>query len=187
MIRPVPLAACFAFALACSAGAQTAKPPGAGAPAPVSADPASTSATFGDWILRCQRLGEGDKARKVCEVAQVIQLPNQPRPVAEVALGRPPGDVALRLTAVLPASVSFPSTVQFASSERPPHGAELQWRRCLPVGCFADTVATDDSIRAWRGAADAGHLTFKDAGGREVALPISFRGLAQALDALAKS
>ncbi len=183
MIRPVLLAGLLALPIQ-PAGAQAAKP--GSAPAPVSADPASTSATFGDWVLRCQRIGDGDKARKICEVAQVIQLPNQPRPVAEVALGRPPGEAALRLTAMLPASVTFPSSVSFALTDRPPHGADLQWRRCLPVACFADAVATDDSVKAWRGA-EAGRLGFKDAGGHDVELPISFRGLAQALDALARS
>jgi hypothetical protein len=38
----------------------------------------------------------------------------------------------------------------------------------------------------WRGQTDPGQLTFKDAAGRDQSLPLSFRGLAQALDALAK-
>lgn len=187
MIRSSLLALLLAVATQ-PAAAQGTTPPGPGTQAaPVSADPASTSATFGDWVLRCQRVGDGDKARRLCEVAQVIQLPDQSTPVAELALGRLPGDPALHLTAVLPASVSFPSSVQFGGSGKPPRGADLQWRRCLPGGCFADAVATDDSVKAWRTSTDAGRLTFKDAGGRDVALPVSFRGLAQALDALAKS
>lgn len=184
MLRSPLFAALAALAFQ-SAAAQGAKQP-VPAAAPVSADPASTSATFGDWVLRCQRVGEGDRTRKLCEVAQIVQLPNQSAPVAEVALGRPPGEPALHLTAVLPANVSFPSSVQFASSDKVPRGTDLQWRRCLPGGCFADTVASDDSVKAWRTSTDAGRLTFKDAGGHDVALPISFRGLAQALDAFAK-
>ncbi len=183
MPRPLPLALFLALA-AQPGAAQGVKP---ATPGPVSADPANTSATFGDWVLRCQRVGEADKQRKLCEVAQVVQLPDRTAPVAEVALGRPPGESALHVTAVLPANVSFPSSVQFAGPDKPPHAADLQWRRCLPGGCFADAVANDDSLKAWRAATDAGRLAFKDAAGRDVALPISFRGLAQALDALARS
>lgn len=189
MLRLSSLVLLLVLALVEPGSAQGAKPPSPGqqAPAPVSAEPASTSATFGDWVLRCQRIGDGDKARKLCEVAQVLQLPATSKPVAEIALGRPPGDPVLHLTAVLPLSISFPSSVQVASSDNPPRGADLQWRRCLPGGCFADAIAADDSVRAWRVAGEPGWLTFKDAGGREVTLPVSFRGLAQALDALARS
>jgi invasion protein IalB len=156
------------------------------AQAPVSADPAATSATYGDWVLRCQRVGEAEKAQRICEVAQTIKLQNQPQPIAEIALGHLPADHTLRLTVVLPPSVSFPSTVQFATADKPPQSVDLQWRRCLPGGCFAEVAPSEDSIAAWRGSEGGGRITFKDAAGRDVSLPVSFRGLAQALDALAK-
>ena len=62
----------------------------AGAPA-VSAEPANTSATYGDWVMRCQRVGEGAAAKRMCEVAQTIRVQQGRDPVAEVALGRLPG------------------------------------------------------------------------------------------------
>ena len=173
-----------------SAVAQTAKPPvptkAATAPVPVSADPASTSATYGDWVLRCQRVGEADKAQRLCEVSQTIQAQNQRETVAEVALGRLPNDSTLRVTAALPPSVTFPSAVEIAPPAPATQSVMLQWKRCLPGGCFADAVPNDDTIKAWRAASAAGKISFKDAGGRDVALPVSFRGLAQALDALGK-
>ena len=48
------------------------------------------------------------------------------------------------------------------------------------------TVSTADAVRRWRGETGQGKLTFKDGMGRDVVVPVSFRGLAQALDALAK-
>lgn len=45
----------------------------------------------------------------------------------------------------------------------------------------------DDLLQHWRAQTTQGQLRFKDSAGRDVALPFSFRGLAQALDALAKS
>ena len=183
------LATAVAVALAVGgpAVAQTAKTAPAGAtPAAVSTDPATTSATYGDWVLRCQKVGDGDKAVRLCEVAQVMQS-TQKAPVAEVALGRLPNDASLHLTAVLPPSVSFLGGVQIATVEKTPRAADLQWRRCLPGGCFAEGKPADDVLKAWRGADQPGRLSFKDAGDRDVSLPLSFRGLAQALDAMNKS
>lgn len=171
---------------AAALAASPAAAPAQAAPPPVSAEPATTSATYGDWVMRCQRVGEGTAARRMCEVAQTIRVQQGRDPIAEVALGRLPVEKALHLTALLPPNVSFPSSVSVAG-EKPAQTLDLQWRRCLPGGCFADAVAADDLIKAWRGTAGAGKLTFKDAGGRDVQLPVSFRGLAQALDALDKA
>lgn len=171
-------------ALAASPTAVPATP--APAPPPVSAEPANTSATYGDWVMRCQRVGDGTAARRMCEVAQTIRVQQGRDPIAEVALGRLPVEKALHLTALLPPNVSFPSSVSM-TGEKPAQTLDLQWRRCLPGGCFADAVAADDLIKAWRGTAGTGKLTFKDAGGRDIQLPVSFRGLAQALDALDKA
>jgi invasion protein IalB len=190
MIRPVLLALGLAglvmtgnTAMAQQKAAPAGKPASV---APVSSDPGTTSATYGDWVLRCQRVGDGDQAKKFCEVAQTIQSSNPQAMIAEIALGRVP-DGSVHLTTLLPPSVSFPSTVQFVSGDKTHQATELQWRRCLSGGCYADTAATEEMIKAWRGATEAGRIAFKDAGGRDVAIPISFRGFAQALDALPKS
>jgi invasion protein IalB len=56
-------------------------------PRPVDAEPNSTLASFGDWTLRCQRLGNGAEIQRVCEVAQQIHAQDQQSPVAERAYG----------------------------------------------------------------------------------------------------
>lgn len=177
------------LATAFLAGCALCGPAGAQAvtTAPVGPDPVTTSASYGDWVLRCQRLGPDGKAARVCEVAQVMQSTTQKTPVAEIALGRLPNDAALHLTAVLPPSISFAGAVQITTVEKTPHGVDLQWRRCLPGGCFAEAKPTDDALKAWRSASEPGRLTYKDAGDHDVSLPLSFRGLAQALDAMSKS
>ncbi len=174
-------------------GAQTAPPrqpaaaaPAAAAPAPVSADPQMTTATYGDWLLRCQRVGEGLSSIRSCEVVQTIQAEGQ-GPVAQIAIGRAQADAALRITVLLPHNLSFPSAPQILIDDKDTQGADLAWRRCLPAGCLADADAKDDITRRWRAQTGPGRLRFKDAAGRDAALPFSFRGLAQALDALAKS
>lgn len=161
--------------------AETPKP--AAPPAVVSDEPAATTATYGDWMLRCQRLPEGSKPERFCEVAETIQLQGSQSPIVQIALGRLAADKALQATLVLPTNISLPSVVQFGAKDKP---RELAWTRCTPGGCFAAASLPDDVVKAWRGASEPGQLYFKDASGREVGFPVSFKGLAQALDALAK-
>lgn len=187
-------AACVLWFLAaiCPAGAQpsggkpgSAGPAAAAAPA-VSAEPSLTTASFGDWTLRCQRVTETTGTARICEVAQILQAQGQQAPIAQVAIGRIANGQPLRVTAVMPVSVSFPSSVQIAMGDKEAKPLELTWRRCIPTGCFADIAASDEALKPWRKAAEAGRIVFKDAAGRELALPLSARGLDQALDALAK-
>lgn len=180
-------------ALTGSASAQPASPkpatPPAAAPAPaapIPAEPSSTTASFGDWTLRCQRLADAGKTVRICEVAQVLQAQGQQAPIAQIALGRLANGEPVRVTAVMPVSVSFPSSVQITMGEKDAKPVDLPWRRCLPTGCFAEAAPGDDVLKQWRKAGEAGRILFKDAAGRDLALPLSARGLDQALDALAK-
>lgn len=175
---------------ASSAAAQPAAPKAAAPPAPVaqpvSAEPSSTTANFGDWALRCQRVSDAGKTGRICEVALVLQAQGQQVPIAQVALGRLAAGEPLRVTAVMPVSVSFPSSVQIVMGEKDAKPFELPWRRCIPNGCFAEAAPGEDIVRQWRKASEPGRILFKDAAGRELALPFSIRGLDQAVEALAK-
>ncbi len=153
--------------------------------AKVSAEPNTTIASYGDWVLRCQRVETAGKTARVCEAAEAIQVQGQAAPIAQVAIGRLSPGEPLRITVVVPPAVTFPSSVRISEVKG---GAplNLEWRRCLPGGCFADAVLKDDVLARWRSLSEAGQLTFKDAAGQDVTLPLSFRGLAQALDALAR-
>ena len=188
--------AVFAAGIAAMSGHAAAQPaspkpatPPAAAPAPaapIPAEPSSTTASFGDWTLRCQRLADAGKTVRICEVAQVLQAQGQQAPIAQVALGRIANGEPVRVTAVMPVSVSFPSSVQITMGEKDAKPVELPWRRCLPTGCFAEAAPGDDVLKQWRKASEPGRILFKDAAGRDLALPLSARGLDQALDALAK-
>jgi invasion protein IalB len=63
---------------------------------------------------------------------------------------------------------------------------ELAWRRCVLGACVADGDPSAAVTQCFCARTERVHLTFNDAGGRDIALPLSLRGLAQALDALAK-
>lgn len=164
-------------------------PANAAAPAapPVSADPASTSATYGDWVLRCQRVGEGDKAQRLCEVAQTLQVQGQQAPIAQIAFGRVNPSEPLRFTVALPSNISLPGSVVISFGEKVATPMAMSWRRCVPGACIADGAPNAEDMKALRAAAEPGRLVFKDAAGRDVTLPLSFRGFAQAVDALQKT
>ena len=155
-------------------------------PRPVDAEPNSSLANFGDWTLRCQRLGNGAEIKRVCEVAQQIRAQDQQNPVAELAIGRLKKADPLRLTVVLPVNVTFSSAPSFSADGKTPEPLDLGWRKCLPQGCIADALLKDDVLRHWKTQANAGRITWTDAAGRDLAIRLSFRGLSQALDALSK-
>lgn len=153
---------------------------------PVPAEPGSTSASYGDWVMRCQRGGTAEKPVRVCEVAQSIQVQGQTQPIAQIAVGRVGAGQPQQITALLPPNVAFPSSVRVLMDEKDTTGVDLAWRRCLPGVCVADADVREETLRRWRGAAGPGRIAFKNAGGQEITIPLSFRGLAQALDALAR-
>jgi invasion protein IalB len=152
----------------------------------VDAEPRSTSASFGDWVLRCNRLDGAAPAHRICEIAQTVVVRGQRAPVAELALGRLNKTDSLRVTIVLPPNVAFPSGPRIYAEVKDKSGIELNWRRCLPNGCVADAIPKDEVIRAWRASKTAGRLETRDGFGRNVVVSVSFRGFSQALDALNK-
>ena len=189
LFRVSALAAIVTGALIGANGwAETAKPTPApsATQAPVSDEPTATTASFGDWVMRCQRTAEGDKAVRVCEAGQTIQAQGQAAPIAQIGIGRLAAGEPLRITIMLPPNIALPSNVRVVADEKDESGIELAWRRCLPGGCVADAKLEPETIKFWRGRSAAGKLSFKDASGRALTIPFSFRGLAQSLDALAK-
>ena len=175
------------LALALSGAAAAAQSDKKPAEKSVSNEPSAqtSSATFGDWTLRCQTAA-APQARRSCEVIQNVMIQNQSAPFALVAFGKPTPEEGLHVTVVVPVNVTFPSAVRVATDEKDPQPAELGWTRCLPAGCFATAVPKEEALKKWRAASGPARVTFKSASGQDVAMQISFRGLAQALDALAK-
>jgi invasion protein IalB len=166
---------------------QTAQPAQApAAAAPTDGEPQATTASFADWLLRCQRTGTGSEAHRNCELVQSVIVKGQQAPVAQLAFGKLTATESLHVTAAIPHNITFPSAVRVAIDEKDPQSLDLQWIRCLPAACFATAVPKDDLLKHWRAQTGAGRLTFRDARGQDVILQISFNGLASGLDALAK-
>jgi invasion protein IalB len=152
-------------------------------PPPVSNDPQLTTATFGDWIERCQRVNVGGETRRLCEVSLTVTAQGQNAPLAEVAIGRVKKSEPLHVTLVLPVNVALPSTPKITVGDE--DAVEFTWRQCLPAGCFADAAFSSDAQRAWR-EAKTSKVESKLANSQALSFAISLRGLPQALDAMAK-
>ncbi len=169
------------------AAAPAPRPPAAAEQPPPSNEPESTTATFSDWTLRCQRVVSASTTLRICEVSHAVAGQQAQTTLLQIAFARLTPTEPLKLTLVAPVNVTFPSKPAVRIGERDGQPVEMEWRRCIPGGCIADREVRDDMLARWRAHTGAGSITLKDAAGRDVAVPISFRGLAQALDALAKS
>jgi len=153
---------------------------------PASGEPQRTSATYEDWVVECQTRA-GPPVEKVCEMQQVTQAQVQggTRPFSRVLIPRPEKGQPVKMVVQVPVNVSFRTELRIVTGEADA-GLTAPFSQCVPSGCFAEFEIRDDTIRRLGAISTPGKLMFADAGGREVAVPISFKGFIQAFDALMK-
>jgi invasion protein IalB len=161
--------------------AQAPAAPAAPAPA-VGQAPQRTSATYGDWEVVCEMLA-GPPAQKSCDMQQILR--SQGNPISRVALPLPPKGESVKLFVQLPVNVSFTAPVKITIDDKDA-GFTTPFRRCVPAGCFAEAELKDDLQKKFRAANETGKMIFRDAGDHDVTLPLSFKGFAQAYEALLK-
>jgi invasion protein IalB len=167
---------------ALSASAQTQQSPAAKPPA---ASPQQQGTQYGDWLLHCVNAGDPKQPKRACEISQDVKTKEQQTTIMRIAIGALPGE-PLRVTVLAPSSVSFPSAVHVAEDEKDTQPIELPWVRCMGQVCSASAMVKDDVLKRWRTAAGPGRVMMRDATGKGIAYPMSFSGLAPALDALGK-
>ena len=141
--------------------------------------PRLTTATYDDWTVRC----EMHDTVKTCEMEQSSQIQGQP--VSQIALGRPSKSAPLRIVFQVPINVWLPAGVTLVMDDKEP-GVSASFKRCIGNACFADTDLNDDAIKKLRTRTQNGKLLFKDAAQRDVTVPVSFKGFADAFDVMAK-
>ncbi len=155
----------------------------------VSSEPQQTSATFADWVVRCER--PPGSQRRLCEAAQALIVKGQQGPIAQIAFGHAPEgktvmtDASLTLAVLLPVNIAFDKPPKLSGSDES-QTVPLTFRRCVPGGCLTEGKLTAEFMKDLRGPQKTGHLTFTDAAERTLTLPISLSGLGQALDDLAR-
>jgi invasion protein IalB len=152
------------------------------APAPVPNSPQVTTATYGDWTLRCTV--QTDAKTKSCEISQAIQIQGQAEPFAQFGYAIAAQTKEKRFVVVVPNNVSFTTLATIKANEKDLKATSLTWRRCLPVGCIAEGSLTDTALAQFRAQAEKGVLQFHDGSDRVINVPLSLRGFSQAADAL---
>ncbi len=153
-------------------------------PAPTIDTPQRTTATYEDWIVQCETRA-GSPPEKLCDMAQVTQVQGRNAPFSRVAIARPVRGQPIKLVVQVPVNASFATSVRIQAGEGDA-GLAVPFARCMPAGCFADFDLKEEALRKFRSASSTGKLTFADAGGHAIAVPLSFKGFAQAFDALAR-
>lgn len=149
--------------------------------AAVKTGPDMTSETYGDWVLRCQAVN----GVKRCEISQTIMMQGQSSPIALIAFGRDKKTDPIKLVIQLPTNITIAGGVKTVMAADGP--VDLNFRRCFPIGCFADASLDDGTVAKLKAQTAPGSVKFKDATEREISLPLSTKGLGLAIDALAKS
>ncbi len=118
-------------------------------------------------------------------MAQVTQLQGKNLPFSRVAIGRPEKGQPVKLIVQVPVNASFATQVHIQTDDADP-GVIAPFANCTPAGCFAEFDLREELLKKLRDATSVGKLSFADAGGHDVSVPVSFKGFAQAFDALAK-
>jgi len=180
-LRHFLLLACFGLiGHAGIAAAQAPAPPPAAAPAP----PQQTTATYEDWIVRCETQ-PGPPPQKFCEMVQFTQVKGGGSVISQVAIGRPLKGQPVKLVIQLPIGVWLPTGIKLMTGAKDP-GLLTAFKRCLPSACFTDAEISADMIRKFRTTTEAGQIQFKDGNQKDASLPVSFKGFGTAFDALQK-
>lgn len=144
--------------------------------------PSATTATYGNWLLRCNVR----TSARICEVVQTIYVQGQKTPFARIAIGREKKSDPLRLVVQVPVNVFLSSPLQIIFKKNAP-SIKLNFERCIPAGCFAAMQSAEEVVRRLRAQSNPVRISYKNGSQREVGFQISLRGFDAALDALAKS
>lgn len=177
------IAAIAAVSLTAAESARAQQPAPRPGVARASDAPQSTSATYGDWVVQCQN---GAPPKKICEVMQVTQMKGKNEPFSRIIIVEPGKGEPLKLVVQVPVNVSFAAKVRVQTTASDP-GLAASFARCAPIGCFADFEINEEALKKLRAADGPGKLTFADAAGHDVVIPMSFKGFSAALDALTRA
>jgi invasion protein IalB len=172
-----------ALILGASIGGAAAQRAAQAQPAPAEA-PQRTTASYGDWVVQCETDAQPSH-QKLCEMTQGTQVQGRNLPFSRVAIAHPVKGQPVRLVVQVPVNIALATNVRIQSADADP-GIVAPFARCVPNGCYADFDIKDETLKKFRTASGAGKVSFADAGGRDVSVPLSFNGFNQAFDALLK-
>ena len=143
--------------------------------------PQRTTATYGDWTVRCEMTSE-EPATRNCEMFQAIGVQGQSAPVAQVAFAPGTEAGAFRLVVQTPLAVWLASDVRLTVGEE--EIAVADYKRCFQQSCLAEVDVPEAVMTDLVGRSGEGAVAFQDGAQRDVSVPFSFDGFADAHAAL---
>ena len=180
--RLLPLLALLAAGHPAMAQDPPVAPPPSAKPDPAaSTEPSVTTATYGDWLLRCTPKPNSEAGDRICEVSQGIQLENRGL-IAQVVFGRVAKDDPLRMVVQLPLGTWLPPGAELFLDDKGERGLPAPFTICLQ-SCFANVEVPVDFQADLEKASGQGRLAYVDNTRKQIVLPVSFQGLKAALDA----
>ena len=145
----------------------------------------STTATYEDWTVRCA-IGAGSPPQKPCDMEQFAYGQTKERPFSRAAILQRDKDKQLTLVVQVPVNVWLATGVRIEIGGKD-IGLPAPFVRCGPAGCFAETGLTAEVQKQFRTVTEPGRILYKNAAQQDVVVPLSFKGFAQAFDAVAKN
>jgi invasion protein IalB len=146
--------------------------------------PQRTMATYEEWTVSCTIAPEPSR-QKSCEVVQQQTIPGQTNPVSQITISRSIKSGPFKISVQVPANVWLQYGVKLATDDKDLNvTAGFQW--CIPARCLADSDVLEGTLKRLSARSEPGRVEYKDALQRDVAITASFKGLAEALDAMAK-
>lgn len=142
-----------------------------------SALPVQTTATFGDWTVRCRKVSK--KNDTLCEMIQVVPAKNKKGAIANLAVGRLPGDERIRLVIQLPIGVHLPSDVAMKIGDEAI--AQAKFQSCYSSFCLARAELDVTALKRMKGARSM-TVSFKDRAEQDASISVSLSGFTAAHD-----
>ncbi|MGR7996529.1 MULTISPECIES: invasion associated locus B family protein [unclassified Xanthobacter] len=162
-------------AIAALAGALLAGAPARAETPTATPAPTETSSTHDDWTVRCKPEAKG----RSCEAVQTLQTEDLKNILAHMAV-RAIKDGPVYLIVQVPPGVWLPANVTFKVGGVP--DLVLTYKRC-GQSCIASLKLEPAQVAALKASAGKGELLFENGSRNPVILPISFKGLGEAMAA----
>jgi invasion protein IalB len=142
-------------------------------------EPDVTTATYGAWVLRCQKLPD----RRICEINQTLSQAGDANPFALIAVGRTAADAPLKLVAQVPPNAALADAPALSVGGK---AYPAKFVRCLPGGCFIETDLSDDLDKAMRTSTEPASIAFKNGQDQPVKIELNLNGFTNGMAALKK-
>lgn len=152
-------------------------------------EPASTTATFGAWTVRCNAVANKDDAKapseKLCEMVQSIRIRKTGQVLIEIAFGRLNKTDPISLVIKVPATVWLRSAISVSLGDKvkPTPDFEASYFRCHPQYCLADKKLTSNQQESLLKAKSI-TVGFTDATQKTAHIPVSLDGFAPAFNSI---